>query len=68
MKSVASAYINNVLPGQWLRKTFPGVILANSNMPEKHFRVCLGEDEISELPGKGYKCPFLFIYSKALQQ
>ena len=38
-----------VLPGQWLRKTFPGVIFANSNIPEKPFRVCLKEEEVSEL-------------------
>ena len=61
MKSVANAYINkrecsiqecvyHILPGQWLRKTFPGVIFANSNIPEKRFRLCLAEHEISELP------------------
>ena len=52
MKSVANAYINtrersiqecvyHILPVQWLRKTFPGVIFANSNVPEKCFRVAL---------------------------
>ena len=62
MKSVVNAYINkrecsiqecvyHILPGQWLRKTFPGVIFANSNIPEKRFRFCLAEHEISELPG-----------------
>ena len=63
MKSVANAYINrrecsiqesvlpdHILPGQWLRKTFPGVIFANSNIPEKRFRLCLAEHKISELP------------------
>ena len=61
MKSVANAYINksecsiqecvfHILPGQWLRKTFPGVIFGNSNVPEKRFQVCLNEDEIFELP------------------
>ena len=61
MKSAANAYINkrecsiqecvyHILPGQWLRKTFPGVIFANSNIPEKRFRLCLAEHEISELP------------------
>ena len=61
MKSVASAYINkrecsiqeciyHILPRLWLRKTFRGVIFANSNMPEKGFSTCLGEDKISELP------------------
>ena len=32
------------------KKTFPGVIFANSNKPEKGFRLCLAEQEISELP------------------
>ena len=62
MKSVTNVYINkrkcsiqqfvqHILPGQWLkRKTFPGVIFANSNKPEKGFRLCLAEQEISELP------------------
>ena len=60
MMSVANAYINkrkcsiqecvyHTLPGQWLRKTFSGVIFANSNVSEKRFRVCLNEDEIFEL-------------------
>ena len=42
--------IYHILPGQWLRKTFPGMIFANSNVPEKSFRVCLNEDETFELP------------------
>ena len=44
MKSVANVYINkkecslhecvyHILPGQWLRKTFRGVILVQSNVP-----------------------------------
>ena len=48
MKSLANAYINkrkcsiqecvyHILPGQWLRKTFPHLIFANSNIPEKTF-------------------------------
>ena len=48
IKSVANIYINKrecsiqecvyeILPGQWLRKTIPGVIFANSNLPEKCF-------------------------------
>ena len=32
------------------KKTFPGVIFANSNKSEKGFRLCLAEQEISELP------------------
>ena len=61
MKSVANAYSNkkecsiqecvyHVLPGQWLRKTFPGVIFANSNVSEKRFQLCLAEHEIYALP------------------
>ena len=57
MKSVANAYINknecsiqecvyHILPGQWLRKTFPGVIFSNSNVSEKRCRVCLNENKI----------------------
>ena len=57
MKLVAIANINkrecsiqecvyHLLPGQWLRKTFPGVIFANSNIPEKRFQLCLAEHEI----------------------
>ena len=61
IKLVANAYINkrecsiqggvyHILPGQLLRKTFPSVIFANSNIPEKCFRLCLAEYEISESP------------------
>ena len=61
MKSVANAYINkrecsiqecvyHILLGQWLKKAFPGVVFANSNIPEKGFRLCLAKHEISELP------------------
>ena len=42
--------VYHILPGQWLKKTFSGVIFANSNLLEKRFRICLGEDEIFELP------------------
>ena len=61
MKSVAHAYTNkrecsiqecvyHLLSGQWLRKTFPGVVFANSNVPEKRYRICLNEEEIAQLP------------------
>ena len=69
MKLVTNAYISvkecsiqecvyHILPGQLLRKTFPGVIFANRyycilpycTLPEKRFRLCLTEHEISELP------------------
>ena len=32
---IIQEYVYRVLSGQWLRKTFPGVIFANSNIPEK---------------------------------
>ena len=61
IKLVANACINkkecdiyecdcHILPGQWLRKRFRGRIFANRNVPGTRFRVCLGEDENSELP------------------
>ena len=61
MKSVAHSYVNqwecsiqecvyHILAGQWLRKTFPGVIFANSKVPEKRYRICRDEKNISELP------------------
>ena len=61
MKLIAHSYINgkecsvqecvyHVLSGPWLRKTFPGVVFTNRNVPEKRFGVCLREDEISDLP------------------
>ena len=54
MRSVENAYLNkkicsiqecvyHVLPGHWLRRTFPGVIFANSNVPEKRFGISLSE-------------------------
>jgi len=38
------------MPELWLRKVFPGVTFANTNIPEKRFRICLNEDELNELP------------------
>uniref|UniRef100_A0A7M5V9S6 ATP-dependent DNA helicase n=2 Tax=Clytia hemisphaerica TaxID=252671 RepID=A0A7M5V9S6_9CNID len=61
MKSVAHAYVSKrevsvqeavylTMPELWLRKLYPGVTFANTNVPEKRFRMCLSEDEISQLP------------------
>ena len=61
MRSIARAYANKrecsvqeavyiLMPELWLRKTFPGVIFANSNLPEKRFRICRSKEEIDELP------------------
>ena len=60
MIPVAYAYINKrecsvqecvyyILSGQWLRKTFSGVVFVNSNLPEKRNKIFLSEDQISEL-------------------
>ena len=38
------------MPELWLRKVFPGVLYANSNIPEKSVRMMLSKKEISELP------------------
>ncbi|XP_066911584.1 uncharacterized protein [Clytia hemisphaerica] len=57
MKSVSRAYRTSremsiqeavaiILPEIWLRKTSPGVIFANSNLPENRYRVCKSEEEI----------------------
>ena len=61
MKAIAQAYASNwecsvqkavyqCLPGLWLRKVFPGVIYANTTIPEKRFKVLCSQQEISELP------------------
>ena len=61
MRSVAQAYANKrecsvreavyiLMPELWLRKTCPGVIFANSNLPENRFRICRSKEEIDELP------------------
>ena len=57
MKSVARAYrthremsvqeaVTIALPELWLRKTCPTVAFANSNLPEKRYRICRSEAEI----------------------
>ena len=61
MKSISKAYstkrecsiqeaVYHVMPELWLRKTFPGVIFANSNLPEDRYRICRNEDQIKEMP------------------
>ena len=61
MKSVAQTYVNKrgfsiqecvyqVLSGQWLKKTFPSVIFANSNIPEKRYPICRELKDTSQLP------------------
>ena len=61
MKFIARAYITkrecsiqeavyHVMPELWLRKSYPTVIFINTNLPEKRFRICRTEEELSELP------------------
>ena len=38
------------MPELWLRKTFPVVSFANSNLPEKRYNICKSKDELSQLP------------------
>ena len=60
MRAIAHAYATNrecsvqeavyyILPELWLRKTFPGVIFANSNTPDRRFKMFRNEKEILEL-------------------
>ena len=42
--------VHHCLPELWLRKVFPGVIYANTNIPEKRFRVLQSQKEIGDLP------------------
>lgn len=38
-------YVYRPLSSQWLRETFHVVVFANSNLPEKRYRLCLSEGE-----------------------
>ncbi|XP_057292445.1 uncharacterized protein LOC130621150 [Hydractinia symbiolongicarpus] len=42
--------VYQVLPELWLRKCFPGIVFANTNLPDKRYRVCKSEEELEELP------------------
>ena len=42
--------VYHIMPELWIRKIFPGVIYANSNLPEKRIKMILSEKEIAELP------------------
>ena len=61
MKSVARAYrthremsvqigVTIALPELWLRKTCPTVVFANSNLPEKRYRIFCSEAKILNMP------------------
>jgi len=60
MKLISKAYrtqremsiqeaVSIVLPEIWLRKTSPGVIFANSNLPENRCRILKSEEDISNM-------------------
>ena len=59
MKSISQAYaskrevsvqeaVYHVMPELWLRKTFPKVSFANSNLPECRYRKCKSKEDIDE--------------------
>ena len=61
MKKVAIAFLSHrqcsvqeavyqLMPELWLRKTFPLVTFANTNLPEKRFKMCKSARELEELP------------------
>ena len=61
IKTVAHAYatkrecsvqeaVYHIMPELWLRTIFPGVLYANSNIPENRINMILSEEEIAELP------------------
>ena len=61
MKAIAKAYTTNrkcsvqeavylIMPELWLRKTFPKVMLLNSNLPECRYRIFHKKEELDELP------------------
>ena len=61
MKKLAIAFLTHrqcslqeavyqLMPDLWLRKTFPVVTFANSNLPEKRYKICKSKDELSQLP------------------
>ena len=61
LKATAKAYstkrecsvqeaVYHILPELWLQKIFPKVIILNSNMPEKRYRIFKKKCQIDELP------------------
>ena len=59
MKSIVRAYsmkrkcniqeaVYHIMPELRLRKTFPVVFFANTNIPENRFRVCLDENQVKD--------------------
>ena len=61
MKLIARAYpskkecsvqdaVYHIMQELWLRKVFPLVLFANTNLPENRYRDCVCEKEIKQLP------------------
>ena len=61
MKKVAIAFLSHrqcsvqeavyqLMPELWLRKTFPVVTFANTNLPDKRYKMCKSAKELEELP------------------
>ena len=61
MKAIAPAYATKressvqgavylIMPGLWLRKTFPKIFFLNSNLPEKRYKILKQKTEIYESP------------------
>ena len=61
MKKVVIAFLSHrqcsvqeavyqLMPELWLTKTFPLVTFANTNLPEKRFKMCKSARELEELP------------------
>ena len=42
--------VYQILPELWLRKCFPGIVFANTNLPNKRYRVCKCKTELQSLP------------------
>ena len=42
--------VYQLMPELWLRKTFPVVTFANTNLPDIRYRMCKNKKELSELP------------------
>ena len=66
MKKIAIAFLSHrqcsvqeavyqLLPELWLRKTFPVVTFANTNLPEKRFKMCKSQKELEELPDDSFE-------------
>ena len=39
-----------LMPELWLRKTFPASVFANTNLPERRYRICNSQEDINKIP------------------